>query len=162
MAVKRVICLDPNNCESDSDMYANFYSKEKLAIVFRDDYSPISEAMTFEFAITDLFFISKKGAIGFNIVGYAAPDSNQHYIILGLKFLNKCNLMLTYNQQESNFDLILFEKRRDADDNLNLFVLFSVFAASLISLFVIEKTKPGIEIDRALSSSSSLQVLANP
>lgn len=160
LAVKKVICLDPNKCESDSDMYANFFSKEKLVIVFENDYNAMmSEVYTVEFNIMDIFFLNDKGAIGYNIVSYQPTAPNQHFIIFGLKFLNKCNLMISYNHLESNFDLILFEKARNGDNNLVLFVFFSVFFASLISMFLVKKTRPSAEFDVIPSSSSSLQNL---
>lgn len=155
--IKKIICIKPESCESDSDIYTNIYTKEKLTITFENEINPmVTETFSVTFPIKELFFITPNGQIAYNFVSYKPQQSSQNVVIFGLLFLKKCNVMLSYNRHTEEYELFLSAKESSSGGIVTqLFVFLSVLLSVVVTVGLI-RVSPSYEKEVLISRDQSL------
>ena len=145
--IKKTICYDVANCETEKDLIINYDRSQQLAFSF-----PTTEQggdFVVYRRISDLFFIDCRSSIKFNI---AESSTLGDEIVFGLLFLNTLELNVTYDTRYKVFEVILAYKEFKTFAACYKSLLFiSLMLSVLIFLSMLRMCKPS---QKAPSSSN--------
>jgi hypothetical protein len=147
--IHSIICIDPNRCVTDTDMYGNYDTLEKLSIEFENsDQSNSSDSLKINLEIQELFYLDKKGVIGYNIASFGSQEDVVNIVILGLPFLGKYSFLIVFKENQSQFDFFLIPKeKKELDGLLFNFFVFTIVISFLLAVYLKMKTTPKNEIE---------------
>ena len=147
VGLTKAICMNPNKCQTESNLYADFDGRAKMKFSFYvKSEEMLVQDLLVEFAVTELFSVDSSGFIIFNFGSFKHVGNNEKYLILGLLFLRKVNLMIEYHDFNKSFDLFLWYKERPlATKFLQYFMIASLCLALFVTIYLIQaNTNPSV------------------
>lgn len=134
--VKSEICPDRNNCFTVSDTFGNLSGKNKLLLKFSSiDESQMKMLFRVNIFVSDLFYIDSEKKIKFNFVEkIQSPAQEQSAVLeLGLFFMRKCDVFVTYNDESGKHLISLAYKDTEYKRKFfNIYFYWSAFGAILL------------------------------
>jgi hypothetical protein len=136
--IRKIICVKADECRSAKHLNPNYNKKEKLTLNFTY-YNPLDNNVNnyqVDFVIDELFYISEDDPdqlLKYNIKYRSKEDYTAHKNIenyLGLLFLKKVKLIMSYKDSTQNFSLVLMDKK--GYSKLSSFMYLWIFLISLI------------------------------
>jgi hypothetical protein len=136
--IQKTICDDPDKCRRVQDLKHHFDKKAKLTLNF-SYYNPLDNNVNnfkVEFIMEELFYYQEddpEQLLKFNIKYRSKDDYTSHKNIenyLGLLFLQKVKLIMSYKDSTQNFSLVLMDK--NGINKLSNFMYLWIFLISLI------------------------------
>lgn len=149
--VSAIICPDPNVCLKQSDLYGNIPNREKLIFDFPKEKMSsqnlkFKESLAFSFRIEELFYVDKHSQIQFNFgisKRFSGGKDQEISIEMGLIFLNKCRLALSYSEITQKMTLKIAPRLMTMTRLiLDFWIYLSILVSFLIVCFIIFLTKP--------------------
>jgi len=143
IGLTQAICVNPNKCQTEADLFADFDGRAKMKFSFYvKSQEMLVQDLVVEFAVTELFSIDSSGFIIFNFGSFKHIGNNDRYLILGLLFLRKVELMIEYHDSSKTLDLFIWRKERSLPLKvLSYFVIASAFLAFFVTIYLIQINK---------------------
>ena len=136
--IQQIICVKADNCRSVEDLNPKYNKKQKLMLNFTY-YNPLDNNVNnyeVEFVVDELFYFSEDDPdklLKYNIKYRSKDDYTAHKNIenyLGLLFLQKVKLIMSYKDSTQNFSLVLMDPK--GYSKLSSFMYLWIFLISLI------------------------------
>lgn len=108
----RIICLNPDKCEHEQDLFGQSSSKAKLMFVFSNSEEGFNDQyLRFVFGVNELFYVNAAGRIAYNFDSLQCGSGEDNFVRFGLLFFHKYSLILNYMQATKKFNVYVFPRR---------------------------------------------------